>query len=251
MRTRIPLAAVAVGVVASVALAGQASAALPPGYSPLPGSVALNPAQVGAVGSQFAQNCNGLPRPLQPGEVAWHFILPQALQFSPTPTNVFDTLTVTFQNAGMINLSAVTDFGPPDNAHAYVFTPADDTLLAGTATVGRLDSAPLTRANDTHFNLSHTCASPAQPTTTTTTTTVATTTTSATTSSRTAGPATTVATTTTAAVGPATTSQVSSGTTSSGGIPTTGSRQAPAAFAALLAVALGGGMVALTRRRET
>jgi hypothetical protein len=149
-----------------------ALATLPPGYVPVPGTVPLNPAHVGAVGSQFTQDCTGLPRPPQPGEVAWHFMLPQSVQFGGgTPTNVFNTLTVTFQTAGTVTLGALSDFGPPNNAHAYVFTPTDDTLLAGDANIGRLISAPPARSNDAQFNLSHTCASPDAPTTTTTSTT--------------------------------------------------------------------------------
>ena len=33
--------------------------------------------------------------------------------------------------------SALTDFGPPSSAHAYVYTSTDDTLLAGSSTIGR------------------------------------------------------------------------------------------------------------------
>ena len=144
-------------------LLGQAAnATLPPGYVPVPGTIPLNPAHVGAVGSQFNQDCTGLPRPLQPGEVAWHFVLPQTiLRGSPTPENVFDVLRVTFQSAGLITL---TTFGPPSAAHAYVFTPTDDTLLAGDANIGELPGSPVT-LREQRFNLSHTCASPLAPTT--------------------------------------------------------------------------------------
>jgi LPXTG-motif cell wall-anchored protein len=144
-------------------LLGQgAHAALPPGYVPIPGIIPLNPAHVGAVGSQYRQFCEGLPRPLQPGEVAWHFILPQTIfRGNPTPENVFDVLRVTFQSAGLITL---TSFGPPSAAHAYVFTSADDTLLAGDANIGELPGTPL-GLREPQFNLSHTCASPLTPTT--------------------------------------------------------------------------------------
>jgi hypothetical protein len=89
-----------------------AQAVLPPGYDPVLGTFPLNPAHVGAVGSQFTQFCGPNTPPLQPGEVAWHFILPQSILRDPSPTNVFDTLTVTFQSFGTVTLSAVTDFGP-------------------------------------------------------------------------------------------------------------------------------------------
>ena len=136
-----PLAIVGGAACAAIVVAAvvhsPAQAVLPPGYTPVPGTVPLNPAHVGAVGSQFTQDCGPTCRPVQPGEVAWHFILPQSVLLDPTPTNVFDTLTVTFQSFGTVTLSAVTDFGPPSNAHAFVVTPTDDTLTAGTATIGR------------------------------------------------------------------------------------------------------------------
>jgi hypothetical protein len=171
----------ACGIVVAVVIGAGAllwtspvSAVLPPGYDPVPGTVPLNPAHVGAVGSGFSQDCNGLPRPVQPGEVAWHFVLPQSVLLlnGPTPVNVFDTLDVTFQSAGIISLS--TGFGPPSAAHAYVYTPTDDTLLAGTSTIGRRQTAPLQAGNDPQLNLSHTCASTSPPTTTTTTSTTTT-----------------------------------------------------------------------------
>jgi hypothetical protein len=39
---------------------GAAEATLPPGYDPA-GTVLLNPAHVGTVGSQFTQDCTGVP----------------------------------------------------------------------------------------------------------------------------------------------------------------------------------------------
>ena len=82
-----------------------------------------------------------------PGEVAWHFILPQSVLFDPTPTNIFNTLSVTFQTAGTVNLgSGLTDFGPPSSAHAYVYTSTHDTLLGGTSTIGRDLTADAARA---------------------------------------------------------------------------------------------------------
>jgi len=39
---------------------------------------------------------------VNPGEVAWHFILPQSVLnlFGPLPVNAYNTLTVTFASAG-------------------------------------------------------------------------------------------------------------------------------------------------------
>jgi len=132
------------------AAAGQAT------YVPVPGSpdVVLNPAHVGAVGSEFTQQCTGLPRPIQPGEVAWHFVLPQSVLEldplgAPSPGNIFESLTVEFATAGV----TLTTFGPPSSAHAYVFTPTDDTLEGGVADV--LRRVDLLRANEPLFNLSH------------------------------------------------------------------------------------------------
>jgi hypothetical protein len=258
-------AAIALLLAAFVA-AGEASAVLPPGYTPVPGTIPLNPADVGAVGSQFNQDCNGLPRPIQPGEVAWHFILPQAAQFDPSPTNVFDTLSVTFQTAGTVNLgAALSDFGPPSNAHAYIFTSTDDTLLAGTATIGRDLNAAAGRANDPQFNLSHTCVGP--PVTTTTTAATTTTTTSAPTTTTSSSTTTTTAatttssgtppttgptgstTSTTAAVGPETTSESTAAATSAAAIPTTGGNGASPTNVALLALAVGSVLVVAARLR--
>lgn len=203
-----------------------AEAVLPPGYDPVPGTVPLNPAHVGAMGSTFTQDCSGLPRPVGPGEVAWHFILPQSVAadpLSPTPVNIFDTLTVTFQTAGIVNLT--TGFGPPSAAHAYVYTPTDDTLTDGSATIGRLAGADVLRGNDPQFNLSHTCASTEPPTTTTSTTapttttstTAPTTTTTAPTTTTTAPTTTTTAPATTTTTGPTTTTGQVTTTTSGGG----------------------------------
>jgi hypothetical protein len=202
-------------------LAPPAQAELPPGYNPVPGFVPLNPADVGAGGSTFTQDCNGLPRPVGPGEVAWHFILPQSVLADPVssnPRNIFDTLTVTFATAGTVTFSAITDFGPPSQAHAYVYTATDDTLTGGVATIGRLAVADPLQGNDPEFNLSHTCASTEEPTTTTgstTTTTEATTTT-------TGGSTTTTTEGTTTTTGGSTTTTAAATTTSSAGSTTTG-----------------------------
>jgi hypothetical protein len=234
-----------------------ARAELPPGYVAVPGTVPLNSAHIGAVGSEFTQNCQGLPRPIGPGEVAWHFVLPQSVLdlFGPNPTNVFDTLTVTFASAGTITLDQITEFGPPHQAHAYIYTPTNDTLTAGTATIGRRTLAPPEAFNDSQFNLSHTCASapppPTEPTTstTTTTTTTPTTTTEATTT-------TSPAPTTTTSIDPGVTTTTASGispvppTTSADGgqLPATGGT-AGTMWLAVAIVAGGGALAAAARRR--
>jgi hypothetical protein len=209
-------------------LAPPAQAELPPGYNPVPGTVPLNPADVGAVGNTFTQDCTGLPRPVGPGEVAWHFILPESVLADPvssTPRNIFDTLTVTFATAGPITLSAIGDFGPPSQAHAYVYTPTNDTLTAGVATIGRLLVTDPLLLNDPKFNLSHTCASTEPPTTTTgsttTTTEATTTTTGGSTTTTTEGTTTTTGGSTTTTSGGTTTTTPEGTTTTTGGSTTT------------------------------
>jgi LPXTG-motif cell wall-anchored protein len=226
------------------------------GYLPVPGSpdVLLNPAHEGAVGSEFTQQCTGLPRPPGPGEVAWHFILPQSVLEldpvgSPTPGNIFDNLTVTFDSLGPVTL---TTFGPPSDAHAYVYTPTDDTLETGAADI--LREVNLLRGNEPSFNLSHTCAGP--PATTTTTTAPPTTEDETTT---------TVGgdTTTTAEIGPATSgadttdpadaspTSVQSGTTAAdpSGLPSTGSATGGVLLAGVALIGAGVLLVTTVRRR--
>jgi hypothetical protein len=191
----------------------RAQTAPPPGYVLVPGSpdLPLNPSHVGAVGSEFSQDCNDAnPDPPGPGEVGWHFVLPQSvaeeLSVGGNPGNIFASLTVTFETAGTVTL---TVFGPPTAAHAYVTTPTDDTLLSGSADIYRLIS--LLRQNEPFFNLSHTCA-PAQTTTTTTTTT-----TSTTTSTTTLAPTTSSSTTTTTSAATTTVDPGNTTTTLRGG----------------------------------
>jgi hypothetical protein len=111
----IGIAALSFGLLA----AGAAFAQVPPGYEIVVGSpdVSLNPAHQGSVGSEYDQDCEGLPRPPLPGEVAWHFILPQSVsEEGPAgPERIFEVLRVTFATAGEVIL---TDFGPPTAAHA-------------------------------------------------------------------------------------------------------------------------------------
>ena len=65
MRTvkRIVVGVLLVATIADVGLSGSAQAVLPPGYTPAPGPIPLNPAHVGAVGSQFDQNCRSVSWP--------------------------------------------------------------------------------------------------------------------------------------------------------------------------------------------
>jgi LPXTG-motif cell wall-anchored protein len=137
-------------------------------YVPIPGSpdAVLNPAHRGAQGSTFTQNCTGLPSPVPPGGVWWHFLLPQneVVSAGPTPDNIFTSLTAEFLVAGTVT---ITTFGPPAAQHAYISTPTDDILIDAEA-----DGASLTPGTfPTAFNLSHTCASadpiPIPPPTTT------------------------------------------------------------------------------------
>jgi len=202
----------------------------------------LNPDHIGATNPGFeTEDCDPLPA----GSWGWHFVL-------PGDATVFVTLTVTFQNAGV-----VTDFVSfPTGKHAYVVTPGPDTLLAATATVD---------GPETVFNLSHVCAGSTVPTTTTTeapttTTTEAptTTTTEAPTTTTTEAPTTTTTeaptTTATAAVAGVTTTEVPASvlgvqvSRDSGTLPATGSRT-------LLASAVGGylilvGLMLLLKSRQ-
>ena len=150
----LPLLALGLVLMASPAEAGQ------PDYAEVPGSpdIFLNPSHEGAPGSGFEQDCEGLPRPIEPGEVAWHFILPQSILQSPDPDNIFQSLTVNFATAGTVTTTA---FGPPSAAHAYIYTPTDDTLLGGQGDI--LRSVNAEADNEDQFNLSHTCYAPPDP----------------------------------------------------------------------------------------
>jgi len=255
-----------------------------PVYVPVPGSpdVALNPGQNGSQGSTFTQQCDDAnPDPPGPGEVGWHFVLPQSveeLERGASPGNIFQTITVTFATADSVTL---TVFGPPSDAHAYFTTPTDDVLLNGNADI--LREVSLVRGNEPFFNLSHTCAPPVETTTTTSTTTTTTgpssttstssttTTTPPPTSSTTTDPAasTTAAPTTTGGptsttIGPSTsisggggtnttttTTGAASGiatTTVSRQIPVTGNSDGRLAVAALIVVSLGLVLTLIARR---
>lgn len=145
-----------------------------------------------------------------------------------TPGNIFATMVVTFATAGPVTV-VFPAFGPPSDAHAWVYTDIDDTLLNGVSTIFREDT--LLRSNESSFNLSHTCFVPAQETTTTTTTTpVGTTTTSGGTTTTISGGVTT----TTTIAGRVTTTSASTGgagggstTTIHSGLPVTVPRAQP------------------------
>jgi hypothetical protein len=137
-RLRLALAAAVPTLLAVVALPPLLSA---PASAEEARPAVLHPAHVGAVNSTFPEHGQC------PGDGwGWHFVVPG--------NGNFVTLSVTFASAGTINMSG-DDFGPPDDSHAYVTTPTDDTLLAGSATI--------TGGNKDEFNLSHTCPGTTTP----------------------------------------------------------------------------------------
>jgi hypothetical protein len=237
--------AVGTGISAGVLMmwAGAANAALPPGYDPLPGTVPINPANVGVVASQFIEGCDGFPRAVQPGEAGWHFLLPQSVALGGAqPRNAFNEVHVTFQAAGEVTVT--TAFGPPSAAHVFIFTPTDDRIVSGSARIGRLQTTT-SLGNDTQFNLVHTCVSNEPPTTTTTTPTATPTTTSAVTSTTTGM---------TIQVGAASeeASTAASGTSTDGStLPRTGGNggELPAAAIAVSAIGIGAVLAFAARRR--
>ena len=102
--------------------------------------------------------------PTAPGEVAWHFLLPQSILRDPSPTNVFNTLTVTFQSFGSMpersdRLRSAKQC-PRLRGHTH--------RCPYTAGSGPSDGRqrPTLSSDDAEFNLSRT---PARPPTTTTT----------------------------------------------------------------------------------
>jgi LPXTG-motif cell wall-anchored protein len=96
----------------------------------------------GAAPQESRDECPGVPD----GQDGWHFVL-------PGNSTDFVKLTVTFEPGGQ---QVVTDFGPPSDKHAYVWSQAGAELTSAVAEVrgGELEK----------FNLSHTC--PATSTTT-------------------------------------------------------------------------------------
>ncbi|GEC06849.1 hypothetical protein SSP24_45040 [Streptomyces spinoverrucosus] len=84
---------------------------------------------------QSRKQCPGVPD----GQDGWHFVL-------PGNSSDFVKLTVTFEPGGQ---QVVTDFGPPSDKHAYVWSLPGAELTSAVAEVrgGELEL----------FNLSHTC----------------------------------------------------------------------------------------------
>lgn len=106
--------------------------------------VPLHASQVGVTNSGF-ETKGECPTPPagQEGWWGWHFIMPT--------NNNFTSLTVTFAAAGTFSADPFPGgvfVAHPDNSHAYIWTPTDDTLLAGSAT---------SDGNNKFFNLSHVC----------------------------------------------------------------------------------------------
>jgi hypothetical protein len=115
-------------------------------------TVPLNPAHVGATNPGFQQGTCPTPPAGQEGWWGWHFIMPE--------NNNFTSLSVTFQNAGTFSADpfpGTVFVAHPDNSHAYIWTPAPDTLLAGSAT---------SDGSNSFFNLSHVCPGTTSPTNT-------------------------------------------------------------------------------------
>lgn len=84
---------------------------------------------------QSRKQCPGVPD----GQDGWHFVL-------PGNSSDFVKLTVTFEPGGQ---QVVTDFGPPSDKHAYVWSLPGAELTSAVAEV---------RGGDLElFNLSHTC----------------------------------------------------------------------------------------------
>ena len=126
----------------------------------VPGNVPLNPAHVGAQNSTFpdagTETCPTPPAG-QAGWWGWHFLMPA--------NNNFTSLSVTFQSAGTFSASPFPGsvfVATPDASHAYIWTPTDDILTAGSAT---------SSGSNSFFNLSHTCPGTEPPETVTPTST--------------------------------------------------------------------------------
>jgi hypothetical protein len=248
----VPALAVALAGVCSATVAALPPPSPPPGYVNVPTSpdVLLNPAHQGAVGSEFTQQCDDAnPDPPGPGEVGWHFILPQSVEEfrgGAQPGNIFAEIVIRFAEAGDVTLRF---FGPPSAAHAYFTTPTDDTLLTGLADIFR--RANLERGNDPSFNLSHTCAPAELPTTTSSSPSTTTTDPGApttTTGSTTAGTSTSIA------AGVSTTTVGSAGgggTTIVLVLPVTGSNGGRMLVPALLVLSLGTLALLVARRAPT
>lgn len=111
--------------------------------------VTLNPDHVGVTNSQFG-SVSDCPTPPAGQEdwYGWHFVLLGNYNFT--------SLSVTFANAGTFSADPFPGgvfIAHPDNSHAYIWTPTDDTLLAGSGTRDGDEGPP----NVTSFNLSHVC----------------------------------------------------------------------------------------------
>lgn len=110
-------------------------------------TVYLNPSHVGTTNSGFYPKGDCPTPPAgQEGWWGWHFILPGNENFT--------SLSVTFASAGTFTADPFPGVfvAHPDNSHAYIWTPTDDTLLGGSATFASDAKNPPDK-----FNLSHVC----------------------------------------------------------------------------------------------
>lgn len=112
-------------------------------------SVPLHDDHVGTQNSTFKTGSCPTPPAGQEGWWGWHFLMPG--------NNNFTSLSVTFASAGTFSADpfpGTVFVASPDNSHAYIWTPTDDTLTAGTAT---------SDGENSFFNLSHVCPGSADP----------------------------------------------------------------------------------------
>lgn len=106
--------------------------------------VDLNPAHKDVTNSEFGTTGTCPTPPAgQEGWWGWHFIMPS--------NGNFLSLSVTFEHAGTFSADPFPGgvfVAHPDNSHAYIWTPTDDTLVSGFATSDK---------DVDKFNLSHVC----------------------------------------------------------------------------------------------
>ncbi len=192
--------------------------------------VTLHPAHVGATAAGFPNQDDDCGS--GPNEDGWHFIAPGNVNFT--------SLHLEFDVDGsplVIDLGPA-DFGPPDDSHAFVSTPAGAVLTAGSGTTD--EATP----QDT-FVLSHTC--PGTPPTTSPPTTGPPTTQPPTTEPPTTEPPTTQPPTTQP---PTSAPPTTPPGTSGGELPHTGGGGLPILFGFGIALVVGGAAALIAFRRS-